>query len=92
MRFEVESWTNPQLHHVVDLLYLDGNSGCDCRDFLTRCEPNYKKNGGKIVEYGYPGHPDPERTRCRHCVIAIRYFTNHLLRRMAAEDKQPPQT
>lgn len=87
MRYQVESWQRPDLFHVVDLLENDGNGACCCRDFLTRCEPSFRANGGKIVEYGYPGTPDPARTRCRHIHVCVKKFANDLLRHMAAEEK-----
>lgn len=94
MRYQVESWQRPDLFHVVDLSNHGGNGECDCRDFLTRCEPNLKSNGGRWVHYGFPGQPNPDRTQCRHIYCARIKFTDDTLRGIAAElhPTQPPTT
>ena len=85
--YRVESWSQGQEPHRVDLLGLDGNGECSCKWFATTCAPNYRANGGKIVEYGDPDSPNPQASRCRHVAAALRYFTNHLLKHMATEEK-----
>jgi hypothetical protein len=84
LRYQVESWADPRLYHVVDLSENGGNGECDCKDFRTRCTANLKANGGKWVHYGAPGLPNPDRTQCRHCYCARLKFTDTTLRAIAA--------
>ena len=91
-RYQVESWQRQGLHHTVDLLEHGGNGECSCKDFATRCHTNLKENGGKHVPYGYPGHPDPDRTQCRHIHVARIKFANDTLKIMAKQHGQPQRT
>lgn len=79
----VESWERPEYQHKVDLTENGGNGACDCKDFCTRCEPNFLKAEGKWTEYGYPGNPDPDRTMCKHIFVARKKFLNTTLRQIA---------
>lgn len=83
----VESWENPQHPHRCELLNYFGNGECSCTDFSTRCAPNWKQNGGKIVPYGVPKRPNPKRTRCKHLTVAVWYWANNQLAEESA--KQP---
>lgn len=88
LAYWVESWAQPEFQHKVDLTENGGNGFCDCKDFCTRCQPNFDNNGGRWVEYGYPGHPDPERTQCRHIFVARKKFLNTTLRQIAEQISQ----
>ena len=85
MRFRVHSLSDPKNPHMVDLMELAGNGFCSCKDMECVGAPNFRDNGGVIVEYGTPGEPDPMRTRCKHIDLALRRFTNDLLRHMSAQ-------
>jgi hypothetical protein len=63
--FEIESWSSGGKYDV-DLIAYEGNGGCSCKDFNTRCVPNWKENGHQIVDYGTTGRPNKKRTQCRH--------------------------
>jgi hypothetical protein len=89
LRYRVESWQDPRLYHVADLSENGGNGECDCRDFTTRCFPNFKANGGKWIHYGAPGQPDPLRTQCRHIYCARIKYTDSTLRGIAARLHAP---
>lgn len=82
LRYRVESWGQPQFPHVVDLMEYDGNGCCDCKDFTTRCFPNWKLHA-KPIEYGHPSEPNPNRTRCRHIDVAVRKFANDTLKEIS---------
>lgn len=85
MRYRVESWERPDLHHVVDLSELGGNGECGCADFRARCFPNFRANDGKWVNYGHPGRPNPARTQCKHIFCARLKFTDDTLRAIAEQ-------
>ena len=87
LRYHVESWQSSKYPHLVDLMENNGNGSCDCKDFLTRCEPNYKEQK-KIVEYGHPGNPYPNRTRCKHIHVAVRKFANDTLRGISKQQRR----
>jgi hypothetical protein len=63
--FEIESWSTKD-KYFVDIWDKEGNGSCSCKDFNTRCLPNWKDNGHQIVDYGTTGRPNPKRTQCRH--------------------------
>jgi len=85
-RCHVESWDEPKYPHLVDLLENDGNGECDCLDFTTRCLPNLRQSR-KTVEYGQPGHPNPDRTRCKHIHVSIQKFTNEILQALSRQER-----
>jgi hypothetical protein len=87
-RYRVESWEDPAHPHTVDLMEHDGNGECDCLDFVTRCSPNITKHGGKIIPYGRPGKPNPERTQCRHIFAALMKDAPELYRRISRKLRQ----
>lgn len=87
LRYQVESWQASKYPHVVDLMENNGNGSCDCKDFLTRCEPNYKEER-KIVEYGFPGNPNPKRTRCKHIHVAVKKFANDTLKEISKQQRR----
>jgi|GEM_PF-2469450 len=89
LRYQVESWGRADLHHIVDLMEQGGNGECGCTDFRMQCTTNWKENGGAWVLYGFPGHPDPKRTQCRHIYCARMKFTNDTLKLLSKQQAQP---
>jgi hypothetical protein len=75
MRFRVESWSNPQRPHTVDLLSQKGFGECSCTDWVTRRAIN-ARNGAAM---------GTEATMCRHIKAARLFFLNRLLTRMAQD-------
>jgi hypothetical protein len=63
--FEIRSWSTGG-KHFVDIWAYEGNGSCGCKDFNTRCLPNWKKNGHQVVDYGTTARPSPKRTHCKH--------------------------
>lgn len=89
--YEVESWEKPTQPHRVQLLDYQGNGACSCTDCPTRCIPNFKKNGGKFVEYWNrkTGRPNPLRTRCKHIVAAhVKFLNDHLREQAGKADRE----
>lgn len=87
-RYRVESWVDPKHPHMVDLLEQDGNGECDCWDYRKKCSANITKHGGKIVAYGTPDRPNPDRTQCRHICAALKKDVPELYRRIARKMRQ----
>lgn len=87
-RYRVASAENPSFPHLVDLLENNGNGECDCRDFITRCNPNWKRLK-HTVEYGWPGHPNPDRTICKHIHVARKKFTQEILKELSRQHRHP---
>ena len=75
MRFRVESWSNPQKPHLVDLLARKGFGECSCTDWVTRRAVN-ARNGAPM---------GTDETMCRHVKVARLYFLNKLLVKMAQD-------
>jgi hypothetical protein len=91
-RYTVESHERPQLPHMVDLMAEHGHGQCDCRDFCTVVTRNRKNAPGVWVFYGYPGHPDPLRSQCKHIMMAQRKFMMTSFPRMSEELGNKKQT
>ena len=69
--------TDSTTRHKVDILALRGkdmrcNGQCSCRDFETRCSPEWTKSG-IIVE-----RDEPNYTRCKHIVAVIMCIGNRI--------------
>lgn len=73
LRYQVESWEDPEHPHTVDLSLNKGNGACDCRDFITRRGPAIKE-GKRLFT---------RATSCRHVLMARKYFTIATLTEMA---------
>lgn len=83
----VESWTNPDQPHRVDLLAHGGHGSCSCTDWSTRCRANQKASPGEWVDYGTAKNPDPKRTVCRHGTVARKYFLREVLMGLAKQHR-----
>jgi len=79
---ESQSKEDPNQVHLDEY---EGNAGCCCEDFCFTCLPNMKKNPGKFIDYGEKGNPNPNRTRCVHIKVAIKYWADHVLRAVSME-------
>lgn len=68
-RYLVESRSG-DIVHTVDLTARDGHGECDCMDFQTRANPNFKRHGQFI-----PYAPKREgRSECVHIAAARDHY------------------
>lgn len=69
-RYRVESKSDPSGWHLVDLTDRGGHGFCDCKDFATRANPNFKRHGLYI-----PYAPKRAgRSECLHLRAAFEHF------------------
>lgn len=91
--YQVESWEHPDQPHRVELLPYFGNGECSCTDFGTRCQVNWRENGGKPVDYwliaGGKARPNPARTRCKHLMAALKKWRDDELLELATAETDP---
>lgn len=73
LRYHVQSWSNPNAPHMVDLSLYGGNGECSCRDFTTRRRPAILAGAVLFTR----------KTSCRHVIAARKYFTQETLGEMA---------
>ncbi len=76
--------TDNTTRHKVDILALRGkdmrcNGQCSCRDFETRCSPEWAKSG-TIVE-----RDEPNYTRCKHITAVIYAIGNRYADHMSIQ-------
>ena len=64
LRFRVESVSDPEHSHIVDLGLNNGGGFCDCMDFCARRDGFLKATG----------LPYQDRTACSHVKAAFRVF------------------
>ena len=81
--YHVDS-TDSTEKYLVDILELKGadlrcNGKCSCRDFETRCSPEWNKNG-LIVERELPNY-----TRCKHITAVIYAIGNRYADHMSIQ-------
>lgn len=84
LRYFVRSATNPRITYIVDLSQNEGSGFCQCADFSTR--------RAKAVKEGHALFT--RETQCRHCILAVRYFTITTLRecsRMVRKNDSQPK-
>jgi len=83
-KVESQSYPTPNEVHLEDY---DGNGNCNCQDMSFTCLRNIKKQGHKLrpVDYGTKEKKNPERTRCKHVMVAIKYWSNRTLREISRE-------
>ena len=79
-RYRVESKSDPKGYHLCDLTDRNGHGACDCIDFQTRANPNFKRHG-KFIPFA-PGREG--RTECRHLRAAFEHFHQHVTISMLA--------
>ena len=82
-RYHVSS-TDSTTEHLVDILELRGkdmrcNGKCSCRDFETRCSPEWAKTG-IIVERDMPNY-----TCCKHITAVIYAIGNRYADHMSIQ-------
>lgn len=65
LRAQVESWSVPGEHHMVDLSSYQPLGECSCTDFSCRRLPEFKKTGKPV--------------RCRHIVAVREAYLNRLI-------------
>lgn len=86
-RFYVQSHSDPQTKHLVDLALYQGSGYCSCPAFSFTCEPNIKKGKplysrgkpcikGKKVSY-------PDATVCNHLAEVHQMLLQNMLKRLA---------
>jgi hypothetical protein len=68
-RFRVESWSDKQRVHLVDISAYRGNGECSCENFSCRLAPELKL-----------GRAPGPATRCRHIRAARSHFTDKAIR------------
>jgi hypothetical protein len=73
LRYRVESWSNPDEPHLVDLAEHECSGACSCESF------SFTKS--KAIKEGKPLHT--RLTQCRHVRAARRFFAVKLLREIA---------
>lgn len=71
----VQSESNLDQIHKVDMADNNGNGWCSCKDFTTRCQPSFRQTK-RIREYGLV-----ERTRCKHINAVVLWIGNEAIRR-----------
>jgi hypothetical protein len=59
-RYRVQSMTNPELWHMVDLADRGGHGACDCEFFLFEAAPNFRRHR-QWIPYA------PKRVGCSEC-------------------------
>lgn len=69
-RYRVESKSESDLFHTVDLTARNGHGACTCRHFQTVAEPNFKRHG-MWIPYAPGRHGVSE---CKHIRTAFDYF------------------
>lgn len=80
LRFRVESVSQPDQPHTVDLCVDDhGNYYCDCMDFCARRDGFLKATG----------LPFQDRTSCSHVKAAFRVFGMWAIRKVSPRTQQP---
>lgn len=65
-RFIVNSTSQKDESHIVDMSLNNGNGSCSCTDFSTRRYQNYKKYNRTIL-FG------DSRTVCKHIIGVMNY-------------------
>ena len=87
-RFYVQSESDPNTRHMVDLAFNGGSGFCDCQAFSFRCEKNIKA-GKPLFSMGEPivnpkgGISYPDQTICKHLRRVQEYLLPTLLKRLA---------
>jgi len=84
MWYYVESQTYPEPNQVHLDTY-NGNGSCNCDDMSFTCITNIKKFPGKFIDYGTKKDKNPDRTRCKHIKVAIKYWGDSVLRSVAQD-------
>lgn len=69
LRYHVQSWSDPQHPHLVDLSEHGGNGECSCKDFATRRWPAIRDGATLFTD----------ETSCRHIKAARWYWMKHSL-------------
>lgn len=85
MHYYVQSESQPDSPHEVHLENYGGNGECSCIDWTMVCQKNIKENPGKFIDYRIAGALNPNRTRCRHCMVAIKCWADHVLKAVSME-------
>lgn len=80
-RYRVQSKTDPENPHLVDLLEYQGNGECSCPDFYFDKRGNLK--AGQT--------PQTKHTMCRHIMIARTKWANDSLKYCSAEKNTRPK-
>ena len=78
-----------ETHDTPNTVQLDargGNGECNCHDFTFTCTKNLQK-GLSFVDYGEKGKPNPNRTRCKHIKVALKFWSDNLLKQIAWDKK-----
>lgn len=75
-RWHVQSESEPQFPHLVDLLGYAGNGECSCKHFLCRMAPELKQ-----------GRKPTPATRCKHIRAAREALINNLIRQHLHENE-----
>ena len=87
-RFYVQSESDPNTRHMVDLAFNGGSGFCSCQAFSFTCERNIKA-GKPLFSRGNPivnekgGISWPEQTICKHIEKVHQYLLPTLLKRLA---------
>lgn len=75
LTFHVSSESKEEEFYTIDMAEHEGNGVCTCRDFATRCEPEFRQ-AQHIREYG-----QHNRTRCKHINAVVIWIGNEAIRR-----------
>jgi hypothetical protein len=78
LRFRVESVSEPEQPHTVDLELNNGGGFCDCIDFCARRDGFLKATG----------LPYQDRTACSHVKAAFRVFGMWAIQKVSARHQQ----
>ena len=79
LRYLVESRSQPDAPHLVDLSAKHGYGECSCKHWQCRVWP--------VIKTGeFPKHS--RKTTCRHVQAALRYFLNYALELWINEHSQ----
>jgi hypothetical protein len=79
-RYEVESISEPGMHHTVDLTQRGGHGACTCTHFLMVANANFRRHG-LYIPYAQKREGVSE---CKHIRAALDHLHQHVIVPMLA--------